>query len=225
MSVDARTIVIGRGLGRVAYWLTWSVCVLLCVFVALVSYRYFLGPVEAPPVIAGNALKNPWLLVHVAGAATALLIGPLQFSNRLRSRFRTLHHWIGRAYVVSCLVGGVAGFVLALGASTGLISTIGFGSLAIAWIVTTSLAWRRAMQQRFTEHRAWMIRSFALTFAAVTLRLYLPLAALLSLNFDDAYRAISFLSWVPNLVAVELYLRSRDASPFQRVLARSAKSD
>ena len=225
MSVDAKTMVIGRGLWRVASWLTWSVCVLLSAFVALISYRYFLGPVEAPPVIAGNSLKNPWLLVHIAGAATALLVGPLQFSNRLRSRFRRFHHWLGRVYIVSCLVGGASGFVLALGASTGLVSTVGFGSLAIAWIVTTSLAWRRAMQQRFTEHRAWMIRSFALTFAAVMLRLYLPLSALLSLNFDDAYRAISFLCWVPNLVAVELYLRFREASQFSRVLARSAKSD
>jgi hypothetical protein len=186
--------------------------VLLCAFVALVSYRYFLGVEDVPPVIATNSFRNPWLMIHVAGAATALLIGPLQFSNRLRARFREVHHWIGRTYVVSCLVGGVAGFVLALGASTGLISTLGFGSLAIAWIVTTSLAWRRVMQQRFVEHRAWMIRSFALTFAAVTLRLYLPLAAVLSLDFVDAYRAISFLAWVPNLVVVELYLRRREAS-------------
>jgi hypothetical protein len=212
MSVEAKTLVIGTGIGRVARWISWSVCVLLCAFVALVSYRYLFSVAEAPPVIANNALKNPWLLVHVAGAATALLLGPLQFSYRLRSRFRTFHHWIGRIYVVSCLVGGAAGFVLALGASTGPISTAGFASLAVAWIVTTSLAWRRAMQLRFVEHRAWMIRSFALTFAAVTLRLYLPLAALLSINFVDAYRAISFLAWVPNLVVVELYLRSRNTS-------------
>ena len=210
MSVEAKTIGFVGGAGRVAYWIMWSICVLLCAFVALISYRYFLSAnAELPPVIAGNALKNPWLLVHVAGAATALLIGPLQFSSRLRARFRTFHHWIGRIYVVSCLVGGVSGFVLAVGASTGLVSTVGFGGLAIAWIVTTSLAWRRAMQYRFVEHRAWMIRSFALTFAAVTLRLYLPLSALLSINFVDAYRAISFLCWVPNLAAVELYLRYR----------------
>ena len=208
--MEAKTIGFVGGAGRVAYWIMWSICVLLCAFVALISYRYFLSAnAELPPVIAGNALKNPWLLVHVAGAATALLIGPLQFSSRLRARFRTFHHWIGRIYVVSCLVGGVSGFVLAVGASTGLVSTVGFGGLAIAWIVTTSLAWRRAMQYRFVEHRAWMIRSFALTFAAVTLRLYLPLSALLSINFVDAYRAISFLCWVPNLAAVELYLRYR----------------
>ena len=52
-----------------------------------------------------------------------------------------------------------------------------------------------------------MIRSFALTFAAVTLRLYLPLVPLLGISFVDGYRAISFLAWVPNLIVAELYLR------------------
>lgn len=209
MSVQVNTIALERGVRRLGYVIAWSVCAILCVGLALYSYRYLLGIGMVPPVIADNALKSPWLLVHVAGAATALLLGPLQFSSRLRTRFRWLHRWIGRTYVASCLVGGVAGFVLSLGASTGPISTIGFGSLAIAWIVTTSLAWRRAMQGRFVEHRAWMIRSFAVTLAAVTLRLYLPIALLLSFGFDDAYRAISFLCWVPNLLVVELYLRHR----------------
>lgn len=186
----------------------WAFGALLCMAVALISYRYFLQAGGEPPVIAGNLFRNPWLLVHIAGAATALLIGPVQFSSRLRARVPAFHRVIGRAYVVSCLVGGTGGFVLALGASTGLISTIGFGSLAIASIVTTSLAWRRAMQGRFAEHRAWMIRSFALTLAAVTLRLYLPLVFFLPVRFDDAYRAISFLCWIPNLLVAELYLRN-----------------
>ena len=206
MSVQVKTEAFEFGVRRVGYWIVWSICAFLCVGLALFSYRYLFSVGEVPPVIAGNTLKNPWLVIHVAGAATALLLGPLQFSSRLRGRFGWFHRWIGRTYVVSCLVGGVAGFVLALGASTGLISTIGFGALAIAWIVTTSLAWRWAMQGRFIEHRAWMIRSFALTFAAVTLRLYLPIAAALQIPGDDAYRAISFLCWVPNLLLVELYL-------------------
>ena len=186
-----------------------AVASLLCVFVALFSYRYLLGTEDVPPVIANNLLKNPWLIIHVAGAATALLVGPLQFSSALRSRVPMVHRSLGRVYVVSCLLGGAAGFVLAFGASTGWFSTAGFGSLAVAWIITTSLAWRRAMQGQFIDHRAWMVRSFALTFAAVTLRLYLPLLPLLSIPFDQGYRAISFLAWVPNLLAVELYLRNR----------------
>lgn len=200
------------GITRVAYLTMWAIGALLCIWLALFSYRYLLRLGDAPPVIASNLFRSPWLVIHVAGAATALLIGPLQFSRALRNRFGLLHRVLGRTYVVSCLVGGAAGFVLALGASTGLISTIGFGGLAIIWIVTTSLAWRRATQGRFAEHRAWMIRSFALTFAAVTLRLYLPLASLLAIQFDDAYRAISFLAWVPNLLLVELYLRNATAA-------------
>lgn len=212
MSVPAKTIALESGVWRGAYLIVWSICVILCAYLALFSYRYLLHVGAVPPVIDSNVLKNPWLLVHVAGAATALLVGPLQFSSRLRARFRWIHRWIGRIYVVSCLVGGVAGFLLALGASTGPISTIGFGSLAIVWIVTTSLAWRRAMQRHFAEHRVWIVRSFALTFAAVTLRLYLPMASLLAINFDDAYRVISFLAWVPNLLVAELYLRHRESA-------------
>ena len=72
------------------------------------------------------------------------------------------------------------------------------------------------MRRDLVAHREWMIRSFALTFAAVTLRLYLPIAQLLPVELDDAYRAISFLCWAPNLVVAEAYLRQR------RRAARSA---
>jgi hypothetical protein len=51
-----------------------------------------------------------------------------------------------------------------------------------------------------------MIRSFALTFAAVTLRLYIPASEALGLAFEPAYLAIAFLCWVPNLAAAELDL-------------------
>jgi Predicted membrane protein (DUF2306) len=193
---------------RIAFLIGYGACAFLCVALALYSYRYLFQAGMIPPVIVDNLFLKPWLMVHVIGAATALLIGPVQFSSRVRTSFPMLHRSIGRTYAVACLVGGAAGFVLALGASTGPISRLGFGGLAISWLVTTALAWRRAMQGRFIEHRAWMIRSFALTFAAVTLRLYLPLSMiLLQVQLVDAYRAISFLCWVPNLLIAELYLR------------------
>jgi hypothetical protein len=76
----------------------------------------------------------------------------------------------------------------------------------VAWIGTTAYAWRLAVARRFVEHRRWMVRSFALTFAAVTLRLYLPIAPIMGWDFMVAYRAISILCWVPNLIVAELYL-------------------
>ena len=59
-----------------------------------------------------------------------------------------------------------------------------------------------------------MVRSFAMTFGAVTLRLYLPIAPIMGYDFMAAYVAISWLAWVPNLMVAELYLNwSRLRSP------------
>ena len=189
--------------------LLWSIGALSCAVIALVSYRYVLGVGPAPDVVATNLLKAPWLVVHVGAAATALLTAPVQFVPAIRARFRRVHRWVGRVYAVSCVVGGAAGAILAFGASTGPISTAGFATLAVLWIAVTALAWRHARRRDFVAHRAWMLRSFALTFAAVTLRLYLPLLTILPVDFADGYRTISFLCWVPNLLAAELYVRTR----------------
>ena len=186
----------------------WSLMALLSVGVALFSYRYLprVGPMA--PAILRNLFARPWLDVHVVGAATALLIGPLQFLPGLRARHRWLHRWTGRTYVVACLVGGVGGMAMAFGSTAGPIATAGFGGLATCWIIANVQGWRLAVARRFDEHRAWMIRSFALTLAAVTLRLYLPMIPLTDVAFVDGYRAISFLCWVPNLLIAEIYVRA-----------------
>jgi uncharacterized membrane protein len=193
----------------------WGLAAFLSLGVALFSYRYLprVGPMA--PDILRNLFARPWLDVHVAGAATALLLGPFQFLPGLRARHRAVHRWMGRVYVVGCLGGGVAGFFMAFGSTAGPIATAGFGSLAVCWIIANIEAWRMALARRFDAHRAWMIRSFAMTFGAVTLRLYLPLIPLFHVSFVDGYRAISFLAWVPNLIVAELYLRGAFTRPPQ----------
>lgn len=57
-----------------------------------------------------------------------------------------------------------------------------------------------------------MIRSFALTASAITLRIYLGLGTALQIPFEDSYPAIAWLCWVPNLIAAELYLRFMDST-------------
>ncbi len=185
--------------------LLWSLAALLSVGVAVFSYRFIprIGPMS--PEILGNLYANPWLALHAAGAGTALLTGPFQFLPALRRR-HVLHRWIGRTYGTSCLVGGAAGFILAFGTTAGPVAAAGFGLLAPAWIYTTAQGWLTARARRFDEHRRWMIRSFALTFAAVTLRLYLPLGVIAGLTFPQIYVATAWISWVPNLLVAELYL-------------------
>jgi uncharacterized membrane protein len=180
----------------------------LAVLVALISYRYLFDFPAIPPGIASNRYRPVWLTLHAGFAATALLIGAVQFSKVLRQRKAWIHRWVGRVYLTSCLVGAMAGLVLATGSSSGAIASIGFGGLAIAWIVTNVLGWYHAREWRFAAHRRWMIRSWALTLSAVTLRLYIPLAEAVGLPELPAYQAIAFLCWLPNLVLAEVLLRS-----------------
>jgi uncharacterized membrane protein YozB (DUF420 family) len=75
------------------------------------------------------------------------------------------------------------------------------------WLAFTVLAFLSIRRRDQAAHRRWMLRSFALTLAAVTLRIYLPLSAAMGWSFDAAYPMIAWLCWVPNLVLAELYLR------------------
>jgi uncharacterized membrane protein len=184
----------------------WGLAAFLSVGVA--GYAWYFAPhvQDLSPEIVANLFARPWLTLHVAGAGTALMVGAFQFLPAVRRR-RTLHRWLGRTYATGCIVGGCAGFMLAFGTTAGPVASVGFGLLAPIWIFTTVQAWRMAVARRFDEHRRWMIRSFSLTFAAVTLRLYLPIGVIAGLTFAQIYVATAWISWIPNLLAAELYLR------------------
>lgn len=185
----------------------WWIGAVSSVLIALVSYRYFVPAIPVPSNVAANLMARPWLVVHAGLAATALITGPWQFIPRLRARWPRVHRVLGRTYIFSCLIGGFAGLLLASGALAGPIARAGFGLLAIVWIGINANAFRLALIGRYAEHRQWMIRSFALTFGAVLLRVYLPASQAMGIEFMTAYRAISWLAWVPNLMLAELYIR------------------
>jgi uncharacterized membrane protein len=146
---------------------------------------------------------------HVLGGGLALLLGPWQFLRRLRTRVPAVHRCLGRSYLVACLIGSIAGAFLARYSMGGIPTHFGFGLLAIAWFGTTMTAYRAIRNGDRVRHSRWMVRSFALTLAAVTLRLYLPAAAVLGIRFDTAYRWIAWLCWVPNLLIAEWLLRRK----------------
>jgi len=199
----------------------WIISALLSTGIAIYAYRYFLT-VGPHAQLLDNRYGWPFLYVHIIGAATALLIGPLNLIPVIRRRWPQAHRWIGRIYVVSCLIGGAGGLVVAFGSTAGPPVAAGFGLLAVGWIAANVQGWRMARARRFVDHQAWMILSFAMTCAAVTLRLYMPLLPPLHIPILEGYRAISFLCWVPNLVVAELYIRgmfSGMLGPTRRVTA------
>lgn len=145
-------------------------------------------------------------LLHFLAGGVVLIIGALQFSAKMRSKYLQVHRMLGRVYVVGCIVGGFAGLYLAFHSTGGIVSHWGFGMLAVCWIVTTSMAYRHIRAGNVRIHQDWMIRSYALTLAAVTLRIYLPISQISGYPFEEAYQAIAWLCWVPNLVIAEWFI-------------------
>lgn len=155
---------------------------------------------------------------HIVAGGLALVVGPFQFWRGLRDRHRSVHRWMGRGYLAAVAIAGAAGLVIAPYSEAGLAGLVGFGTLAVLWLATAWRAYRAIRSRDVANHRAWMMRNFALTYSAVTLRLWL--GVLLGLQalpggfdfdaaFANAYGVVPFLAWLPNLVVAEWLIRRR----------------
>ena len=180
----------------------WPVMAFLAVGVALYAVALLVAPQMRPPFLR-NAPFPLALLVHFAGGGLALALGPFQFRASHRARRPALHRWMGRLYVAAILGSGVAGLALAFYSQGGVTAHAGFASLAALWLATTVAAFVAIRQGDTAAHQRWMIRSFALTFAAVTLRVYIPVSLSMGAAFETAYPVIAWACWVPNLIVAE----------------------
>ncbi len=165
------------------------------------------------PELLSSKLWHINFYLHISFGGIALLTGWTQFIDQWRVNNPKRHRLIGKVYIASVLISSIAGFYIALFATGGTVSTLGFSLLALVWLYSGNKAYYSAIKKEFQIHRNWMIRNYALTFAAVTLRIYLPLSQLAHINFIDAYRTIAWLAWIPNLIIAEI------------IIARSNKPD
>lgn len=156
--------------------------------------------------------------IHVFASIWVLLAGFTQFSPYILRHHKTLHRWMGKSYVWNILfVTGPAGLIMAFYANGGRYTRIAFIILAILWMGSTAMAWWHIMQKNIAAHKAYMLRSYALTFSAVTLRVWKLLIVLaLHPRPMEVYMWVAWLGWVPNLLFVEgwmlwKYLQSRKA--------------
>ncbi|KQR10523.1 DUF2306 domain-containing protein [Cellulomonas sp. Leaf334] len=215
--------------------------------VAYSAVPYLMGSLEqldpdraplAPAYAQTPTVVQVALVVHIVGAAVALFVGPFQFWAASRRRFPGLHRWLGRTYLAGVWVGGVASLVMAPYNTAGMIGFLGFGTLGALWVWTGWRAYRAIRTGDVRSHQAWMIRNFSLTFGAVMLRTWTgtlvaaqAFAAGDAFDFDaafeNAYDAVTFLAWVPNLVIAEWMVRRRGLPTLRIVdpVARAAQSD
>lgn len=176
---------------------------------AIVAYAVFpLGSTVHPDMRSTFESHRIGIYSHIFGAAVALLLGPLQFSRRIRTAYPKIHRVSGRIYLgAGVCIGGLAGFYMAMFAYGGLVSRVGFALLAIAWLYTGVRAYAAARVRDIRAHRHWMTRNFALALAAVTLRIYLGFSFAGGFPFEVTYPLVAWISWVPNLVFAEVLVR------------------
>jgi len=198
----------GRSVSRPASALPW-VTLLLALAVGVVSLRYLLPVVPFAAPLPNAMLQPTWLVTHIGASSLALIVGAAQFLIPRRGRALRLHRWLGRSYVAAVLVGAGSALVLAPQVATGAVAGLGFGLLAVTWLAATGMALALILRREVTRHRSWMLRSYALAAAAITLRLYLPLANAADIPFELSYPVIAWLCWVPNLLAMEVWLRAQ----------------
>jgi uncharacterized membrane protein len=114
-----------------------------------------------------------WLLPHGIAGACALLLGPMQFSDRLRKKYAKLHRVVGRFYIAGVFVAGPLGFYIQFfqerSGATRSFSIAGAVD-ATLWMTTTAIALLFILRGNVNLHRQWMTRSFAVAIVFLEVR-------------------------------------------------------
>jgi len=199
---------------------SWSLGILAFLALAIGAYALIMygspdGIREQPFVTEKGSLPELWYTVlwaHAVSAGIALSVGWLQLVKGLRRRSPSVHRMIGYLYAAMNVIGGITGLYLAFYSEGGWSAKIGFGTLSVLWLYSLYRGLKSIIADRnMAEHGRWMARNYALTCAAIALRLYMALAAVwLGLtDTNDTFFVIAWICWVPNLLLAELLIGGR----------------
>ena len=191
----------------------WILFVVLAIAIGLYPAIYFLIDREFGLLasksneLLTNVFWNIGFYTHIIPGGVALLIGWSQFSTKWREARLSLHRNIGKIYVLCAFLSALAAIYISFYATGGIIASLGFFSLGCIWLLTTLRAFLSIKKGNITEHQTMMIYSYAACFAAVTLRIWLPLLIMWYQDFEPAYRVVAWLCWVPNLMVAWLIVK------------------
>ena len=194
-------------LGRSLAWIGWGAVAVLAVSMSVVALRFLsFNPEVLTEELRPNLLNHPLLFyAHVIVAPFALLVGAWQFLPVTRRS--SYHRWAGRLYVMCVALASIAGFIIAITTETGMFAGAGFMILAVLWFSATAKAYFLARAGNFAAHRVWMIRSYALTCAAITLRIIVPVGIALGAGFTKSYVFAAWGCWIVNVMIAEWIVR------------------
>jgi uncharacterized membrane protein len=186
-----------RNWGRISLW---TVVGLMLVYVLFHNETFLVN--RADPAWAHYEPFKWWLLPHGVAGACALLLGPMQFSDRLRQRYLRVHRTIGWIYAVGVM------FLAPLGAYIQFLNertnsprsfTMAAASDAALLVLTTGIALFFVLRGNLQQHRRWMTRSYAVALVFLEVRVISGL-----LRLDNNERATEIIVWMCVIFAVPL---------------------
>lgn len=187
-------------------WVLMSIFVLATAAYATKYFKPGMPDAFQPDVYAVYSWE---LRIHIAGGIIAALAGLTQFWSGFRNKHKNIHRFLGFTYIVSVAISAPAALILATVSQGGLVTHVGFGMLSILWAFTTFKALYHITRREITLHKQWMIRSYALTFGFVLLRMWLGVFIASGVPIDQAYQTVAWMCWVPNLLIVEYLIVNR----------------
>lgn len=186
MATTASPSVLQRSSFHVRYiwWTAFGLMVLYVLFtreLTLLDPRSFLRQRYAPiPLL---------MFLHGIPGAIALIIGPFQFSTRLRQRFTKLHRVSGRIYAVCALISAPMAILVALALPVP--TLLSASSIqATGWILTTAIAIYCIRTGRTQQHREWMMRSYPFAAVFIVVRAVIAIPAIDRMGVEGLETAV-----------------------------------
>jgi hypothetical protein len=176
-------------------------------FVAIFALPYFS---LKPEVFRFYWPRRGWLLLHITGGIVALLTGPGQLWLGLNRMRLQLHRQLGVVYMASVAVSSAAAFYLAAHTDANWVFGAGLTGLAVAWILTTGMAFIAVRRGLLQQHQEWMIRSYVVTFAFVNFRILAGVLQAAGVGaLQEQLAVASWFCWAVPLLVTEAVLQGR----------------
>lgn len=152
-----------------------------------------------------------WMIrIHILLAVISLLTGPLGVVKRLRVKSIQFHRWNGHIYVLSIFLNFIPGVYVSFFATGGWPSILGFLILNTLWLGTTILGYRYIKRKNVILHSQWMIRSFFLSFANMTIYVLVTITHnVMNFSYENSYTLAVWLCWALNLLIAEFIVRKK----------------
>ncbi|MGH3584893.1 MAG: DUF2306 domain-containing protein [Pseudonocardia sp.] len=226
MATSAAAGPTGRRVRTRPIWWVMAAAAIGVAIVAVPPYLGFDAAFSTIPTDPNQPLHIVWLSLHAITGGLAMVTGPFQFLTALRRRRPRVHRALGRVYVGAVAAGAVMALLSALVTTSGRVAQAGLLFLVVLWSYSLVRAFQAIRAGQIQLHRIWMIRNYALTFAAVALRAILVVGVLVravdpgAITFPQVYDIAVWGSFTLTLVVAEWFIVQTTLAPLARATQR-----